>query len=148
MSAVDCPVESRVREVLHDISFFEHYSFPASPPFTPPMKNEARMADSKVVHTPTNPTLDRMFPRSPPESPLTGIKRKFSTNLQSTLSGILTPPSTPPTNSMRTMTSTIVNGNEISYVSPLLLSGSQQRTHIHSSSQSADDLLWSVGQLL
>jgi hypothetical protein len=55
------------------------------------------MSDSKALYTPINSTLDRMFPRSPPESPRGGLKRKFSTNLQSALSGIMTPPSTPPT---------------------------------------------------
>ena len=108
MATADISAESKVREGLHDISFLEQYRFPASPPFTPPMKGEARMPDSRALYTPINPTLDKMFPRSPPESPRSGLKRKFSTNLQSALNGIMTPPSTPPTLSR----STFSKGNE------------------------------------
>jgi hypothetical protein len=109
MAASEISAESKVREGLHDISFLEQYRFPASPPFTPPMKSEARMPDSRAVYTPINSTLDKMFPRSPPGSPRSGIKRKFSTNLQSALNGIMTPPSTPPTLSR---SSTFSKGNE------------------------------------
>jgi hypothetical protein len=109
MAATNYSPESKVREGLHDISFFEQYRFPASPPFTPPMKGEARMPDSRTLYTPISSTLDRMFPRSPPESPRNGLKRKFSTNLQSALNGIMTPPSTPPTLSR---SSTFSKGND------------------------------------
>jgi hypothetical protein len=92
-ATTDYSPETTVRAGVHDISFLEQYRFPASPPFSPPMKG----SDAKSLYTPINPALDRMFPRSPPESPRGGLKRKFSTNLQSALSGIMTPPSTPPT---------------------------------------------------
>lgn len=100
--------ESKVREGLNDISF-DQYRFPSSPPFTPQIKGDARMADSRNLYTPINPTLDKMFPRSPPSSPRNGLKRKFSTNLQSALNGMLTPPSTPPTLSR---SSTLVKGSD------------------------------------
>jgi hypothetical protein len=112
MADTDSPVESKVREVLHDISFFERYDLPVSPPFTPPMKGQAKMADSKAPFTPMNPALDKMFPKSPPESPRNTLKRKFSNNTQSALAGILTPPSTPPTNMMHSTLARTMTGSD------------------------------------
>ncbi|KAH8600966.1 hypothetical protein B0O99DRAFT_668142 [Bisporella sp. PMI_857] len=83
-------------EVMHDISYFEQYELPASPPETPPMKQEAKMA--LRGRTPMHAAIEKVLPRSPPESPRMALKRTFSNNVKSTFGLPMTPPDTPPMN--------------------------------------------------
>jgi hypothetical protein len=122
MATLD-PVEASVREVLHDISYFEGYDLPASPPETPPTKSDAQM--SLRERTPMHSSLERVFPRTPPQSPRFGLKRKFSTNVKSAFSNVppLTPPATPPTRFgihstlAKTVSDTVNKDHQISIVS-------------------------------
>jgi hypothetical protein len=116
------PVEASDKEVLHDISYFEGYDLPMSPPETPPMKQDARM--SLKERTPLHSHLQKAFPRTPPGSPRKELKRTLSNNIKAAFAnGLpLTPPSTPPTRFgihstlARTMSDS-VKGNQISIVS-------------------------------
>jgi hypothetical protein len=117
------PVEASVRDVLHDISYFEGYDLPASPPETPPMKSDARM--SLRERAPMHANLEKVFPRTPPQSPRNGLKRKFSNNMKSAFANVLpmTPPGSPPSRFgihstlARTMSDSVNKGHQISIVS-------------------------------
>lgn len=117
------PVEASVREVLHDISYFEGFDLPASPPETPPMKSGFQMSSKE--RTPMHSSLEKMFPKTPPQSPRNGLKRKFSNNVKSAFGSVLplTPPATPPTRFgihstlARTVSDTVNKGHQISIVS-------------------------------
>lgn len=90
MTTLVDPVKASEREVMEDISYFEGYSLPNTPPETPPTKTEAIM--NARERTPMHISLEKMFPNTPPATPLRlGLKRSFSTF------GPLSPPSTPPT---------------------------------------------------
>lgn len=95
------PVHESERDVMQDISYFEGYNLPNSPPETPPTKNAAVMALRERSHsksTPMHISLEKMFPRTPPQSPRMGLKRTFSNNVNGTGNfGPLSPPATPPT---------------------------------------------------
>jgi hypothetical protein len=116
-------VEASDREVLHDVSYFEGYDLPDSPPETPPIKHDGQMSSRE--RTPMHSQLERVFPRTPPQSPRHGLKRKFSINMKSALASVLplTPPETPPTRFgihstlARSISDGVNKGHQISIVS-------------------------------
>jgi hypothetical protein len=97
MATSNDPVKAEEREVMQDISYFEGYDLPATPPETPPTKSDGTMVLKE--RTEMHSTLERMFPNTPPGTPpRLGLKRSFSSNVKSFSSfGPLTPPATPPT---------------------------------------------------
>jgi hypothetical protein len=117
------PVEASNMEVLRDISYFEGYDVPMSPPETPPMKQDASMILRE--RTPIRSHLEYAFPRTPLGSPSKGLKRTWSNNIKEGFANDLplTPPSTPPTRygihpiMGRTMSGSINKGHQISIVS-------------------------------
>lgn len=117
-------IDDMHRDVLNDISYFEKYELPASPPETPPMKPEARMTlrERNSIHQ----SFEKAFLSSPSQSPRMGLKRTFSS--QSAFGLPMTPPATPPLSSRvdlrpafaRTVSDSVNKslGHQISYVSP------------------------------
>lgn len=114
------PVHESERDVMDDISYFEGFELPNSPPETPPMKS-----DGVMTKTPMHITLENIFPRTPPHTPRLGLKRSFSASKGGFSSfGPLTPPATPPTRFSglsRTISDKVLE-NQITEVSFLFLS--------------------------
>jgi len=116
-------IDDMHRDVLHDISYFEKYDLPATPPETPPMKQDARMTlrERNSIHY----SLEKGLTSSPSQSPRMGFKRTFSS--QSAFGLPMTPPATPPMSSRmdirpsvaRTLSDSVNKslGHQISYVS-------------------------------
>lgn len=109
-------------DVMHDISYFGGHELPATPPETPPMKQEPRMThrERNSIHL----SLEEMYP-SPSHSPRMGFKRSFSS--KSAFGLPPTPPATPPIPTRvgihpslaRTLSDSVNKslGHQVSYVS-------------------------------